>query len=438
MINEDKNSVKINWKTGFIYLTILAPLFFVLYNWANSYALLLPKNSINEIVYNWEKNIPFLPWTILPYWSIDLLYGLSLFLPMTKFAQRQHALRLLVATPIAVGFFYFFPMTFSTVKPEIHGIWKTLFEILTGFDKPYNQAPSLHIILLVIIWLIYLPHFEKTGKLLWNFWCFLIGISILTTFQHHFIDIPTGFLVGIFICYLFPLEKIYVLKRQNLKSKQLAIGYLGLGFLLITAGYFSNLLVALLFIWLGISLFFIGLGYLSFGAVIFQKNENGKFTVAARILYLPFRIIIKLIRYLFFNKFNTESKITNEISIGNFNQSKTTTANAIFDLCSEYERENYLIPNYKNYQLIDLAVPSLNELTFAVIELDTLIKEKDSVFVHCALGLSRSATVVLGWLLYSKNANSVQDAIDYFIKNNYKYHLSKAHKQLLETYFKSI
>jgi PAP2 superfamily len=145
---------------------------------------------------------------------------------MTKFAQRQHALRLLVATPIAVFFFWLFPLTFTTIRPESHGIWKTLFDALMGFDKPFNQSPSLHIILLVILWKIYLPHFKKIGRLLWNIWCFLIGISVLTTFQHHFIDIPAGILVGVLICFVFPLSQMHQWNWQSIKSFSLARKYL--------------------------------------------------------------------------------------------------------------------------------------------------------------------------------------------------------------------
>ena len=41
-------------------------------------------------------------------------------------------------------------------------------------------------------------------KLVWHVWCFLIGASVLTTWQHHFIDIPTGALLGLFALWLFP------------------------------------------------------------------------------------------------------------------------------------------------------------------------------------------------------------------------------------------
>ena len=40
----------------------------------------------------------------------------------------------------------------------------------------------------------------------WDIWCVLIAASVLTTFQHHFIDIPTGALLGLFALWLFPAE----------------------------------------------------------------------------------------------------------------------------------------------------------------------------------------------------------------------------------------
>ena len=38
------------------------------------------------------------------------------------------------------------------MRPETDGLPGFLFAVLGGFDKPFNQAPSLHIALLVIIW----------------------------------------------------------------------------------------------------------------------------------------------------------------------------------------------------------------------------------------------------------------------------------------------
>lgn len=428
---------KIQWRNGFIWLLVLAPLFFMLYGWANGYAALLPKENVGEIVYDWEKHIPFLPSTILPYWSIDLLYGLSLFLPMTKFAQRQHALRLLVATPIAVLFFLLFPLTFSTIKPECFGVWKSLFDALMGFDKPFNQSPSLHIILLVILWRIYLPHFNKVGKAIWNVWCFLIGVSVLTTFQHHFIDIPAGFLTGLIICYLFPLSKAHYWKWGEIKSKRLAILHVIVGLLFFVLAFLCPIAIAVVLIWMGSSLLFIGLGYFGLGAIIFQKKENGSFTFAATILFFPYRWISRLVRNVFFKSYQSPQKITEKLYLGAFWMTKKQDYQAIFDVCAEYKKLKNSNQNYVSYPLIDLAAPTIDELIVGVKKLDELIQNNETVFIHCALGMSRSATVVFAWLLYTHKIESVKEGFAFFEDNKFQFSLSGKHKELLETYCKN-
>src|SRR2546423_262441 len=79
-----------------------------------------------------------------------------------------------------------------------------MFDVLTGVDKPFNQAPSLHIAFFVILWQLYAR--RVTGPWIWlvHSWFALIGVSVLTTFQHHFIDIPTGLLVGWLCVWLVP------------------------------------------------------------------------------------------------------------------------------------------------------------------------------------------------------------------------------------------
>lgn len=425
---------KIQWRNGFLWLLVLAPLFFLLYGWANGFASLLPKERVGEIVYDWEKHIPFLPSTILPYWSIDLLYGLSLFLPMTKFMQRQHALRLLVATPVAVFFFYFYPLTFSTPKPECFGLWKSLFDALMGFDKPFNQSPSLHIILLVILWRIYLPHFNTIGKLLWNIWSFLIGISVLTTFQHHFIDIPAGFLAGLIVCYLFPLSKEHYWKWKKIKSKRLALIYLSASFVFISLAFLFPISIVLILLWIGVSLLFIALGYFGLGAVVFQKKQNGSFTFAANILFFPYRWMSRLVRNVFFKSYQSPQKITDKLYLGAFWMAKLYDYDAVFDVCAEYKKSGNSSQNYVSYPLIDLAIPTIQELDLGVKKLDELVNNNSTVFIHCALGISRSATLVFAWLLYTNRIKNVKEGIAFFEDNNYDFHLSENHKIVLETY----
>ena len=60
--------------------------------------------------------------------------------------------RLLTAQVVAVVCFILFPLRFTFRQPATDGIPGFLFDALTSFDKPFNQAPSLHIALLVILW----------------------------------------------------------------------------------------------------------------------------------------------------------------------------------------------------------------------------------------------------------------------------------------------
>lgn len=192
------------WKWGIFGLALLAPFFFLSYGFANHYAASL--KAVPSIMFAWEADIPLWPWSIVPYWSIDLFYGLSLLLCWNKFELKQQMLRLFSAQIIAVSCFLLFPLKFSLVRPELSGFFGLWFDVLMGFDQPFNQAPSLHIVLLVILWDFYRRHVNGSWKLLVDCWSFLIGLSVLTTWQHHFIDIPTGILVGAFCLWLFPLQ----------------------------------------------------------------------------------------------------------------------------------------------------------------------------------------------------------------------------------------
>ena len=96
------------------------------------------------------------------------------------------------------------PLRFTFSQPETHGIVGFLFAMLTGFDKPFNQAPSLHIALLIILWVLYARHVPRWALWLLHPWFVLVGVSVLTTYQHHFIDLPTGALLGFLCLWLWP------------------------------------------------------------------------------------------------------------------------------------------------------------------------------------------------------------------------------------------
>ncbi|HSS24258.1 MAG TPA: hypothetical protein VLL82_07610 [Mycobacterium sp.] len=55
-------------------------------------------------------------------------------------------------------------------------------------------------------WACYRRHCPSRWTWLLNLGFALIAMSVLTTWQHHFFDIPTGFAVGVLACQVFTMD----------------------------------------------------------------------------------------------------------------------------------------------------------------------------------------------------------------------------------------
>ncbi|HEX4810350.1 MAG TPA: hypothetical protein VH325_15545 [Bryobacteraceae bacterium] len=187
-----------------LWLLVLSPFFFLSYGFANWVAARHP--NVPFIAFGWEHSIPFLAWTIIPYWSTDLLYVASLFLCRTRHELNTHSKRLLAVQIWSVTVFLLYPLRFSFQRPAVTGVFGGMFEYLMAFDQPFNQAPSLHLGIGAILWVRYSAHLSGLRRALIQAWLILAGMSTLTTYQHHFIDLPTGILAGLIAIALFPME----------------------------------------------------------------------------------------------------------------------------------------------------------------------------------------------------------------------------------------
>ena len=84
------------------------------------------------------------------------------------------------------------PLRYMFERPATTGVTGLLFEALHAFDMAYNRAPSLHISVLVILWVRFAACALGWLRVALAIWFLLIGVSVLTTYQHYVIDVAGG------------------------------------------------------------------------------------------------------------------------------------------------------------------------------------------------------------------------------------------------------
>lgn len=162
------------------------------------------RGDVGAAVFEWERGIPFIEWTIIPYGSILAFFVASFFLCRSRAELRCHTARLVAVVLLSVACFALWPQRFVFERPVVEGILGTMFQVLAAIDLPYNRAPSLHISVLVILWVLYAQRTHGWLRNVLNVWFALIAVSVLTTYQHHFIDVPLGGLAGWLCVKLYP------------------------------------------------------------------------------------------------------------------------------------------------------------------------------------------------------------------------------------------
>jgi protein-tyrosine phosphatase/membrane-associated phospholipid phosphatase len=377
------------WRSAALWLLFLAPFF-------------------------WERQIPFLDWTIIPYWSINAFYGLSVFVCATKAELDTHGRRLLTAQIVAVVCFLLFPLRFDFVQPETHGFAGFLFAVLTGFDKPFNQAPSLHIALLVILWVLYARHVPRWALWLLHPWFLLVGVSVLTTYQHHFIDIPTGALLGFFCLWLWPDHGKSPTAAFQLTSsrRRLALAGRYLAGAIVTAAlalWIGG--AALWLIWPAVSLVLVAANYAVFGAAGFQKGADGRMSLAARVLLAPYLAGAWINSRAWTRREPAPVTVADGVALGRLPARKVAAEFAtVIDLSAELPRPRGRAA-WRAFPTLDLVVPQPQLLCAAAQAIEEA-RARGPVLVCCALGYSRSASALATWLITHGHADGAAAAVE--------------------------
>lgn len=390
------------WPWALLWGALLGVLFFSSYGAANHFTA--RRHDVGIYVFPWEHLIPFWPWTILPYWSIDFLYGASLFLARSKAALMCLVRRLLCAQLVCIAGFLLWPLQFSFPRPSTSGWSGALFDVLTGFDLPYNQAPSLHICLLLVLWRFYA---DILGKRAWrgmlHIWFALIGVSVLTTYQHHFIDLLTGLWAGALCVWLNPETPSRwhwrVRSWQDKRLKQ-ALGYLLSAVLLIlgTQNMYPHPVVWPLY-WLASALIAVTFIYL-FGEGAHFGRQGAQLPWHSWMIFGPYLLGARLNVWGWTRRLPHGVEVLDRVYLGRQPDAAQVQRHqicAIVDLCAELPLPKVSV-QVVSLPMLDLLPPESQALQQAAQAIEHA-RRNGPVWVCCALGFSRSAASVAAWLI---------------------------------------
>jgi protein-tyrosine phosphatase len=393
------------WGWALLWGAILAVIFFGTYNSTNYYTASL--EPVPSLYFFWEPFIPFWPWSIVPYWSIDIFYGAALFLARHKAELFALVKRLLLAQALCVSGFLVFPLKFAFVRPATDGLFGQLFTALSQFDLPYNQAPSLHIVLLLILWRQYLRYFPgRIWGYLINAWSFLIGVSVLTTWQHHAIDVISGLWVGALCLLVFPEQAVRWRAPSALERPQrtaVAGRYLAaaavftLPGLWLWPGFWAAFLL-----WIAAALAYVALVYWRGSWAHLGKNPQGPRLWTHYLLLAPYYWGAQLSARWFLRGQARYQAIVPGIYLGS-----VTGAAAFFkeqgfgarllDMTAEFPA----IKSTRNAQCfphLDLVPLGRTQLTALAAVVEQAHKP-GPLLIACALGVARSSAVLAAWLI---------------------------------------
>ena len=404
------------WPRAAAWLLFLGPFFFVSYGFANWMAA--KRASVPAAVFAWEHAIPFWAWTIVPYWSIDALYALSLFVCASRDELDTHAKRLLTAQLAAVACFLAWPYRFSFERPAADGASGALFGLLRSFDLPYNQIPSLHIALAVILWVLYAGKIRGLARILLDVWFVMIGASVLTTWQHHFIDLPTGLALGWLCVWLWPMPQTGVASpasawryERDPARHRLALRYAAGALACLALAWYAGG-VALWLAWPALSLALVAAFYAGVGASGFQKASDGRVGLAARWLLAPYLAGAWLNSRWWTRRQPQPSPLADGVWIGRTPSARDIAQSrfaGIVDVAAEMSvprgaKAPSVIP------MLDLVPPETSALQDAARAIEQR-RSAGPVLVCCALGYSRSACAAAAWLLATGRERTVPEAV---------------------------
>jgi len=399
--------MKLRASTASAFLSVVYLVVYHTCNWITS-----QRADVGTIYFGWERMIPFVPFFILPYMSVDLFFVVAPFLCDDEKELRALSRRIALAIIVAGACFLLFPLQLAVERPQPDGWLGVVFRNFCAIDRPYNLLPSLHITLCSILAVHYARHSSGLWRVASDIWFALIALSAVLTYQHHFIDVVGGSVLAA-LCFYFVRETP---ARSRLTPNPRLGWYYAMGaIVLMAAGGWLRPWGWFLF-WPAFATAMVAAAYFGAGPGIFRK-ENGRLPWSARILLAPCLLGQRASLWHYQRQCLPWDKATPGVWIGRLlNDGEAAEAvragvTAVLDLTAEFsEAASFRSVTYRNVPILDLTAPTSAQLNEAVEFIQSQVAS-GPVYVHCKIGYSRSAAAVGAWLLASGTVKTADEAM---------------------------
>jgi hypothetical protein len=194
------------------------------------------------------------------------------------------------------------------------------------------------------------------------------------------------------------------------------------------------------------SLLLVGVAYLINAPRLLMKRADGTWPFFAYILIWPYIVANQFSLALF--RLASRKPPFDEIVPGLrlgcrlWNSDRQTMENSqtssVLDLTAEFSEVGFLRKlSYRCIPMLDTSCPTLNQLAAGIAYIEDSL-QKGPIYVHCALGHSRSATFVAGYLISAKIADGVEQAVGLIQSKRSGVRLNHAQTEVLEQFSSQI
>jgi protein tyrosine phosphatase (PTP) superfamily phosphohydrolase (DUF442 family) len=188
-------------------------------------------------------------------------------------------------------------------------------------------------------------------------------------------------------------------------------------------------------LWPGWSVLVVGLGYVGLGPrVLGKRAESGALAPWLLVLLFPYFAVAWTLWQIRSRLFSERAwdEVAPGLRLGRRpldDAEIPPDTRCVVDLCAEFPRAVPATLRYVSVPTLDTTVPTDAELRTL---LDTIAQEEGPIFVHCAMGRGRSATITAALLLRRGLAKNVDDAIAHLVQARPGVRLHPAQRAALE------